>query len=868
MIYWVVFILSASSLAFEVLLARIFSISQWNHLSFMVISIALFGFGASGTFLSLLDTRRPEWEQRFSRRSFLLKLVIFYSVSAVIAFGGLTRLPIDYFRLPLEPVQMLYLLTAYLLLSIPFFFTGMIMSIGFAALPDKTGYVYCASMTGSALGAVLPALGLGTLGEGYMVLSAALIPLLLPLFGNLKRREGIRTALWAVAALSVLSAGIHYTGILNDLKWIRPSPYKALSQVLQFPNTEVTETRSGLRGRIDRVQSPYIRFAPGLSLKFTGSLPKQWAVYRDGDRPYVFYNLNPEGEPAFPRFSLPFAGYLLAPDPEAVLIIQEGGGVGAPFAPGLSLKFTGSLPKQWAVYRDGDRPYVFYNLNPEGEPAFPRFSLPFAGYLLAPDPEAVLIIQEGGGVGAPFALAADAVRVSVVEPNPRIAELVGTHYRVPVFHSEGRVFLSGTDRKFDVIQVENWGASLPGSSALSQEYHFTIEAFTQYLTHLTEGGVLILSRKLMLPPSDSVRMWATAYESLRRMGVEEPADHLALLRNWDIYTLIVTAGPLFQGDVAALRTFARELNFDPVYLPGIDPKEVNRYNIYDEPFHYQRIQDLLKAYRSGTGDEFFEAQMLDAAPQSDHRPFPGRLVKWSRLNDLYRSLGSRVYTLLMSGEIVVGVVFLEALGVTALLLVLPILFVTRGRLMSTPYRFVLYFLGIGAGYMFIEIYFIKSNILLLGDPIISFTVVLSGVLVFSGVGGYLSQYLDLSHLGYALGLLCGMLVVILIGYPVLVDAVLGMPPFFRYAVAYIVLLPVGVLMGLPFALGMRFLLVSPVQRAYAWAANGCASVLTSIAAAQVALGIGIPAVMICALAGYLLALVGIYRPTGAKAVYS
>ncbi|MFP4348379.1 MAG: hypothetical protein ACOC23_01215 [Thermodesulfobacteriota bacterium] len=797
MIYWVVFILSASSLAFEVLLARIFSISQWNHLSFMVISIALFGFGASGTFLSLLDARRPEWEQRFSRRSFLLKLVIFYSVSAVIAFGGLNRLPIDYFRLPLEPIQMLYLLIAYLLLSIPFFFTGMIMSIGFAALPDKTGLVYCASMTGSALGAVMPALGLGTLGEGYMVLSAALIPLFLPLFGDLKRREGMWTALWAVVTLSVLSGGIYYAGILDDLKWIRPSPYKALSQVLQFPNTEVTDTRSGLRGRIDRVQSPYIRFAPGLSLKFTGALPRQWAVYRDGDRPYVFYNLNPEDETTFPRFSLPFAGYLLVPDPEAVLIIQE-----------------------------------------------------------------------GGGVGVPFALAADADRVTVVEPNPQIADLVRTHYRVPVFHSEGRVFLSRTDRKFDVIQLENWGASLPGSAALSQEHHFTIEAFTHYLEHLTEAGVLILSRKLMLPPSDSVRMWATAYESLRRMGVEEPADHLALLRSWDTYTLIVTAGPLFQGDVAALRTFAEELNFDPVYFPGIDPNEVNRFNIYDEPFHYQRVQQLLAAYRSNSAEAFFEAHMLDVAPQSDHRPFPGRLVKWSRLDDLYRSLGSRVYSLLMSGEIVVGVVFLEALAVAVLLLILPILFVTRGRLMSTPYRFVLYFLGIGAGYMFIEIYFIKSNILLLGDPIISFTVVLSGVLVFSGVGGYLSQYLDLSHLGYALGLLCGMLVVILIGYPVLVDAILGMAPFFRYAVAYIVLLPVGVLMGLPFALGMRFLLVSPVQRAYAWAANGCASVLTSIAAAQVALGIGIPAVMICALAGYLLALVSIYRPTGAKAVYS
>ena len=137
-----------------------------------------------------------------------------------------------------------------------------------------------------------------------------------------------------------------------------------------------------------------------------------------------------------------------------------------------------------------------------------------------------------------------------------------------------------------------------------------------------------------------------------------------------------------------------------------------------------------------------------------------------------------------------GVVFLEALGVAVLLLILPLLFITRGRLMGTPYRFVLYFLGIGAGYMFIEIYFIKSNILLLGDPIISFTVVLSGVLVFSGMGGYLSQYLELNHLGYGLGLLCGVLLLILFGYPLLVDNLLGTPSFFRYAFAYLALLPV------------------------------------------------------------------------------
>ena len=60
MIFSAVFLIGFSTLAFEVLLTRIFSISQWNHLSFMVISIALFGFAASGTYLSIYSARRGQ----------------------------------------------------------------------------------------------------------------------------------------------------------------------------------------------------------------------------------------------------------------------------------------------------------------------------------------------------------------------------------------------------------------------------------------------------------------------------------------------------------------------------------------------------------------------------------------------------------------------------------------------------------------------------------------------------------------------------------------------------------------------------------------------------------------------------------------
>ena len=81
MIFCSVFIVSFSTLAFEVLLTRVFSIGQWNHLSFMVISIALFGFAASGTFLSILDSRKKGWEIFFSTPSSVAYIVVLYSVT-------------------------------------------------------------------------------------------------------------------------------------------------------------------------------------------------------------------------------------------------------------------------------------------------------------------------------------------------------------------------------------------------------------------------------------------------------------------------------------------------------------------------------------------------------------------------------------------------------------------------------------------------------------------------------------------------------------------------------------------------------------------------------------------------------------------
>jgi hypothetical protein len=792
MIFLAVFLVSLSALAFEVLLARVFSISQWNHLSFMVISIALFGFAASGTFLNIIEIRKTGWARQLSTTQAIRTLITLYSLITIISFIVLNRMPLDYFRLPLETVQILYLLTAYLLLALPFFFTGLVVSIAYAFIPEKTGFIYLANMAGSALGAMLPILLLPFIGEGKLIIVSALVPLVILLCNQPSTKaklspQGIRY--WTRPPLLIfilailLVAGMFVSAGGKEMIKIRPSPYKALSQSLQFPDTRVTATITGIRGRYDNVHSPYNRFAPGLSLKFTDTLPSQQATFKDGDDPLYLYNI--------------------------------------------------TSPKDaW----------------------FSRFTLPYAGYLLAPDPEHVLVVQTDGGSSIPCALASGARNITIIKQQPYMARIVRRHYNINVINQNPRTYLARSDKRFHVIQIENWGSSLPGTAALSQGYLFTTESFSEYFSHLTENGILVISRKLLLPPANSIRIFAGAYESMKSLGIKNPEQHMAILRNWNTFSLIVSAQPLENKKL--LIKFARNLNFDLIYIPGMTEQMANRFNIFDAPYYFSEINRLLKAYQSGIPETFYAAYPIDVSPQNDSRPFPERFLKWSKLKTLYKITGSRFYSLFMSGEIVIAVVFFEALLISVLLLVFPLMSILK---QSQKLRFphVLYFFAVGAGFMFVELFFIKKYTFVFGDPIVSFTIVLGGILIFSGFGGYFSHKIGYRGLRYALLALIVFLILIFFGIDPMINRILGLSKMLRYVLTALLLIFSGLLLGLPFPLGMRYLLNNPSQRAYAWTTNGCASVLASIASAQIALSLGIPTLIALGAIAYLLAIISL-----------
>ncbi len=783
-----VFFIGFSTLAFEVLLTRIFSISQFNHLSFMVISIALFGFAASGTFLSIVDTLQVGRSHYFSTWKSTVILITLYAATTIGSFMILNNLPLDYFRLPVEPIQIFYLLAAFLLLALPFFFAGFIVALAYTQRPEKTGSIYFATMCGSALGAIFPGLLLPFFSEGQLVIFSALVPVVgIPLISgnvwkneiNSKSRKSSQI-LWISAGLLFMLFGAIYllTPYGGWLIRVKPSPYKALSQILQFPDTHIDQTSNNVRGRIDQVTSPYIRFAPGLSLRYMENIVQHKVAFSDGDNQLVFY-------------------------PAAV---QE--------------NYT-----------------------------FSTFTLSYSGYDLRPNAKSVLVILQGGGTAIPCVRASKIKDITIVVENPPLAAMVTQHYGLAAVPQPPRAFLAESQRHFDIIHVENWGTSIPGSAALDQNHLFTTEAFRQYLAHLSSDGLIIISRRLLLPPTDCLRLWAGAYEGLKMTGAQNPANHLAIIRNWDTFTLIVSKQPLLEG--ARLEKFATNRNFDPVFFPGITAEQANRFNKFDAPFHFVEINRLADAYLQGEENAYFKSYFLDIRPQSDNRPFPGRYLKWLKIGSLYRTLGSRLYALLMSGEIVVSVVFLEALAVSVFLLFLPLFFVRRSS-KKTSLPQAMYFFAVGSGFMFIELFFIKKYILLFGNPVISFTVVVSGILIFSSFGGAWVQKKQKSVLKRALPGLIVVLVLAAFTLDNFMNYLLGFSNIWRFTGAVMILFPIGFLMGLPFPIGMRDLLDTSAQRAYAWSLNGCASILTSIASAQLAIMFGISLLLTCAIVAYLI----------------
>ena len=268
-------LISATALAYEVLLARLFAIIQWHHFAYMIISLALLGYGISGTFLSLFAKRLLD---RYAA-TFIINIVLF-GLTLLASFLIAQQIPFNAEEMLWDWRQSVWLFTIYLLLMLPFFFVANAIGLTMMAMGKQIPRIYAADMIGAGIGSALVMFLLFYLMPNNLLQVLSCMAIASSIIAWLELRLAWKKRVAILLALVFIP-------ILLPSQWLNLSlsPYKGLQQLLNIDGTSIINTQSSPLGLVQVVESNTIplRHAPGLSLKATTEPPPQLAVFSDGD---------------------------------------------------------------------------------------------------------------------------------------------------------------------------------------------------------------------------------------------------------------------------------------------------------------------------------------------------------------------------------------------------------------------------------------------------------------------------------------------------------------------------------------------------------------------------------------------------------
>ena len=497
-----------------------------------------------------------------------------------------------------------------------------------------------------------------------------------------------------------------------------------------------------------------------------------------------------------------------------------------------------------------------------------KYDLSYGGpgfvYLLRPGAK-TLIIGPGGGWDVSRALASGSRDITGVEINPIIADVImrkrfpqysnGLYFRpeVNIQIEDGRSFVRRSTQHYQVLQatlVDTWASTAAGAFALSENNLYTTNAFVDYLSHLTDDGVMSFTRWGFDPPRESLRVVALARAALEQLGQMDAASHIAVVREhlqnlkaWGAQdTILIARHALTDVDIDTLRKSVEIGKMEAVYLPG---------TTHDTPF-----RTLLE---TNSPNQFFDSYQFDVRPVSDDRPFFFYTVQprdlWQFV--LHASRDTADYKVNNALPVLFGLVAISIVA-TLVILSLPPL-VLRHSLPRAPgaKRALLYFLFIGAGYILIQVALIQKFVLFLGHPTYALTVIIFSMLLSSGLGSFLSRRLIgrvVSLPAVLVFVTCAVLLLSLVVGPISESGV-ALPLALKILIAVALISPVGFAMGMPFPTGLTLLekIMPPAVR-WAWSVNAASSVLGSAAAMFLAIYLGLKLTLCIGGLFYLLAL--------------
>lgn len=792
-------LLSSLGLAYEVLLMRLFSIVQWHHFAYMIVSIALLGYGASGTFLTIIQN----WAKNHFHGLFIANIFLF-SISSWCCFILGQLIPFNAMELFWDNSQWIWLLLLYLLFLIPFFCVANCVALSFSYSKQQINLTYAADLVGAAAGAIgivfllnwmFPEQALKTM------VSLAMLAVLLAVFELELNRLWI--GLLIIVAILPWSLPRHWTEI-------HASEYKPLNQTLNVMGANLLQKHTSPLGLLTVVESTQIPFrhAPGLSMTATRIPPEQIAVFTDGDGMTVINRFN--GDIANLDFldqtssALPYH-LLQKPD---VLILGAGGGSDILQAIShnadnidaveLNRQMVELLQKDYAQYSGGLVDYTNVNIH----------------------------IAEARGFVTTRDKKYDLIQVSLMDSfgsaSAGLTSLSEDYlYTIDAF----KIYLEHLNPD-GILAFTRWIRIPPRD---------TLKLVATAKTTLQRLGKDNPDKHIAL-----IRSWNTA-TLLVKMDAFTPKEinqirNFCTERNFDVvYFPGITTNEVNQFNILT----------EPFFYTGAKTILSEHYESYLQQYKY----DL----NPSSDDRPFFFHFLKLSTLKEILQLPANqglpLIEWGTIILFITLLQASLASIVL---IILPLWLYQRKNPEK----------GREKERSDTKMFVFsYFFLIGLAFMFIEMAFVQKFILFLSHPLYAFAIVICAFLLFAGIGSAVSRKLPKKYaikLTIAGILICTGFYMLFL--PSVFDALISAPNAIKIITTFFLIAPLAFFMGMPFPLALAHISENtPQYIPWAWGVNGCASVISAILATLLAIQYGFTIVILLALILYISAFLLFFR---------
>ena len=767
--------LSAAVIAFQLSWMQLLSIVQWHHFAYMIISMALLGFGAAGTFLAFF---RRKLLKNIDQVLPLLMISSGIFMSLSLPFSQSEWIRFDSFLLFTPGPQIFKLTLTYLVLFIPIFLAALAVGLLFIHHADKIGKIYASNLIGSGAGGLLVLLLMWWISPNQQNAVISFLPIMGGLLLSLHGHKNLIT-ISGILGL-VLSLFYFYQPHVLIL-----SEFKHLSYALRTPDSKIIHQSHSPYGIIQLVGSPSIRYAPGLSLAYQGIIPATPLIFKNGNQMGPLSTITPDST-SFINFT------------------------------------TQALPFQVVK------------------------------------PASVMVLGAGTGIDISLALQHQAQHITAIESDPTIFSLVreniqGSIPPTDIIHwqlGDPRSFLYADTGHYQLITMPTLGAlgGTAGLNALGETFLLTQQAFDQLWEKLTTDGILSINCWMDYPPRHSLKVLATVWEMLEKKQVEQPLSHLVMVRSWGSLNYMIKKSPFNQSELNALQTYCEERFFDPVLLARNKDLNRTRFNQLQDPLFLDNVDLILGNNRAS----FYRSYPFNIAPASDDKPYFSQFLKLSNLPQIAKDVGTASFPFMEIGYMMVYITLGQVLLLSLIFILLPLF--RLGVSWNNKPWIILHFSGIGLGYICLEMVIIYSLSFYFGNPLIAASVTISAILIFSGIGSYLSEFF---HSKLRLVLVATLLIIVL--YTVLFKALLILTINANLIIKALTIIlmigPLAFLMGIPFPVGISLLSKDNASAIpWAWGVNGCFSVISTALATILAVEGGHFWVFMVATFAYLITL--------------